>query len=338
MALRLYYCDDHPIPLPPGHKFPMAKYALLRASIEAEGFGDLRAAPFATREEIERAHAPEYVRAFVEGTVEAAVVRRIGFPWSAELVRRTLASVGGTLAAARDALEFGVAGNLAGGTHHAFRDTGAGFCVFNDLAIAIQSLRHEGRIRRAAVIDLDVHQGDGTAAIFEGDRDVLTLSIHGENNFPFRKQRSSIDIGLADGAGDKEYLKILSESLDAVKRFSPDLVLYQSGVDALTEDRLGRLGMTLFGLKERDRTVLSFARCTGIPVGITLGGGYADPIELTALGHLNTFRICNQIYTQGATLKLLPASYQVGRAENFGYLTTSCGEDASSGHPPVTTS
>ena len=166
------------------------------------------------------------------------MMRRIGFPWSEHLVRRTLASAGGTLAAARDAMELGIAGNLAGGTHHALRDAGAGFCVFNDIAIAIEVLRREGRIRRAAVVDLDVHQGDGTAAIFEGDPEVLTLSVHGERNFPFRKQRSSIDVALPDGTGDEEYMRVVTSSLIQVMEFHPELVLYQSGVDGLAEDRL----------------------------------------------------------------------------------------------------
>ncbi len=206
MRRRLYYCDHYPIPLPAGHKFPIEKYALLRGMLEADGVYDLLPAPFAGQAALELAHDAEYVRAILEGSVDARVMRRIGFPWSEQLVRRTLASVGGTLAAAREAMAAGVGGNLAGGTHHGFRNEGSGFCVFNDLAVAILALRRDGSAARAAVIDLDVHQGDGTAAIFENDSAVLTASIHGENNFPFRKQRSRIDIGLADGTGDKEYL------------------------------------------------------------------------------------------------------------------------------------
>src|SRR5580692_7607881 len=204
MRNRLYYCDHHPIPLPPGHKFPIEKYALLRGLLEADGFYNLEAAPLAGRETIELAHDPAYVRGFLDGSLDPRVVRRIGFPWSEQLVRRTLASVGGTLAAASDALATGFGGNLAGGTHHAFRAEGSGFCVFNDIAIAIRKLG-----RRAAVVDLDVHQGDGTAAIFEDDPAVFTLSIHGEKNFPFRKQRSKLDIGLPDGTNDEEYLPVL---------------------------------------------------------------------------------------------------------------------------------
>ncbi len=221
MRRRLFYCDHYPIPLPPGHKFPMEKYALLRGLLQADGFFDLEAAPLAARETIELAHDPAYVRSFLDGSLDARALRRIGFPWSEFLVRRTLASVGGTLAGARDALAGGMGGNLAGGTHHAFRSEGAGFCVFNDLAVAILALRQEGRIARAAVIDLDVHQGDGAASIFEDDPEVLTFSMHADNNFPFRKQRSKLDIGLADGAGDEEYLRAASRGASGGGRFSP---------------------------------------------------------------------------------------------------------------------
>jgi acetoin utilization deacetylase AcuC-like enzyme len=296
MGRRLFYCDHYPIPLPPGHKFPMEKYALLRSLLESDGFFDLEPAPLATRETIELAHDPAYVRGFLEGSLDARVMRRIGFPWSECLVQRTLASAGGTLAGARDALADGLGGNLAGGTHHAFRSEGAGFCVFNDLAVAILALRQEGLIARAAVIDLDVHQGDGTAGIFENDPEVLTFSMHGEHNFPHRKQRSKLDIGLADGAGDAEYLERLHEALPAVADFRPDLAIYQSGVDALEGDRLGRLSLTIAGLKARDEAVFGFTKQSGIPVAITLGGGYGDPIGRTADAHANTFRTAAAVY------------------------------------------
>jgi acetoin utilization deacetylase AcuC-like enzyme len=293
---RLFYCDHLPIPLPPDHKFPIGKYAMLRATLAADGAFELLPAPFAGEEEIALAHDREYVRAVLGGTVDARVMRRIGFPWSEQLVRRTLASVGGTLAAARDAIESGVGGNLAGGTHHAFRGEGSGFCVFNDLAVAILMLRRDRMAARAAVIDLDVHQGDGTAAIFEKDDAVLTLSVHGENNFPFRKQRSRIDLGLADGTGDDEYLSHVRELLPRAMEFAPDVVFYQSGVDALAGDRLGRLALTHEGLKERDRAVMEAAKMRGIPLVITLGGGYGIEIERTAEAHANTFRVAAETY------------------------------------------
>jgi acetoin utilization deacetylase AcuC-like enzyme len=213
------------------------------------------------------------------------MMRRIGFPWSPQLVRRTLASVGGTLAATADALRTGFGGNLAGGTHHAFYAEGSGFCVFNDLAVAIRARR-----LRAAVVDLDVHQGDGTAAIFEDDPAVLTLSLHGQNNFPFRKQRSRIDIALPDGTGDDAYLSRLAAALPQVREFGPGILFYQSGVDTLSGDRLGRLALTHAGLVERDRMVFQFVRDVGIPIVVTLGGGYADPIDRTVEAHANTFR------------------------------------------------
>lgn len=234
---------------------------------------------------MERAHDPGYVAAIFDGTIDARVMRRIGFPWSEALVRRSLASVGGTLAATADALASGFGGNLAGGTHHAFYGEGSGFCVFNDLAIAIRSCG-----RRAAVIDLDVHQGDGTASIFQDDASVLTVSLHGENNFPFRKQRSRMDIALPDGTEDAEYLEHLAAVLPRVAEFGPEIVFYQSGVDALAGDRLGRLRLSAEGLAARDRTVFEFVRREGLAVVVTLGGGYAEPIERTVDAHANTFR------------------------------------------------
>jgi len=282
---RLFYCDHHVLPLPPGHKFPAEKYALLRAALDSAGGYRLEPAPLADPARIELAHDPAYVRAILDGSVDPRIMRRIGFPWSEQLVRRTLASVGGTLAATADALATGFGGNLAGGTHHAFYSEGAGFCVFNDLAIAI---RAHGL--RAAVIDLDVHQGDGTAAIFAGDPNVLTVSMHGENNFPFRKQQSAIDIALPDGTADATYLERLEATLPAVAAFGPEIVFYQSGVDGLAGDRFGRLALTHSGLVERDRMVLGLVRKYSVPVVITLGGGYSDPVERTVTAHFQTFR------------------------------------------------
>ena len=293
--MKLYYCDNHEIPLPPGHKFPAHKYRLLRELLAADGNFVFEAAPFADPETIALAHDPHYVHSFIDGTVDRQIMRRIGFPWSPELVRRTLASVGGTLRAADDALELGVGGNLAGGTHHAFRSEGSGFCVFNDIAIAIRSLGQQRRIARAAVVDLDVHQGDGTALLFEDEPSVLTLSLHGDNNFPFRKQRSRIDVALPDGTSNSEYLSALEQALSRVFDFAPDVVFYQSGVDALVSDRLGRLALTHEGLRRRDEMVLEKCKSDGIPVVITLGGGYSEPIALTVEAHANTFRIAARI-------------------------------------------
>ncbi len=224
-------------------------------------------------------------------------MRRIGLPWSEMLVQRAFASVGGTISAARLALELGWGCTLGGGTHHALRAAGAGFCVFNDIAVAIHVLRSGGLIRRAAVIDLDVHQGDGTAEIFENDPDVFTLSIHCESNFPFRKKQSRLDVALPDGVEDDEYLRRLDEVLPAIFAFRPDIIFYQSGVDPLASDVLGRLSLTPHGLMERDRMVMRAARSYGAPFVLTSGGGYSRPIELSAEAHANTYRMAWKMFS-----------------------------------------
>ena len=243
-----------------------------------------------------RVHSAGYFDAFQNGRLDAASMRRIGFPWSSELVTRTLASAGGTLQATRAALVSGIAGTLAGGTHHAFRSQGSGFCVLNDLAMAIEDTRARTPLRRIAVVDLDVHQGDGTAAIFAGDTEVFTLSMHGKRNFPFRKQQSRLDIELEDGTTDDEYLRLLDRALLGVWEFAPELVLYQSGVDGLKSDRLGRLALTSEGLRRRDELVMAGAKQRRVPLAITLGGGYSDPVELTVEAHANTFRLASRLY------------------------------------------
>jgi acetoin utilization deacetylase AcuC-like enzyme len=274
---------------------------MLRELLERDQAFEFTEAPMADPTIIALAHDPAYVNAFLEGRLEASAMRRIGFPWSEGLVERTLASAGGTLCATGDALGDsgggGWGGTLAGGTHHALYAEGAGFCVFNDIAIAIRKLQREARVKRAAVVDLDVHQGDGTAAIFNCDPSVFTFSMHGATNFPFRKQESRLDIGLPDGAGDDEYLGRLSGALNQVLDFGPDIVYYQSGVDALESDRLGRLSLTPEGLKARDRMVLEACRTACVPVVITLGGGYSEPIDLTVEAHANTFRMAAQIFS-----------------------------------------
>jgi acetoin utilization deacetylase AcuC-like enzyme len=287
--VKLYFSDHYAIPLPPGHKFPIAKYRMLREALQATGRFDFIRAPLADVETIELVHDREYVRGFVNGTLADGVMRRIGFPWSEGLVARTLASAGSTLAAAHDALQYGRGGGLAGGTHHAFRGEGSGFCVFNDIAVAIAALRREGRIARAAVVDLDVHQGDGTAKIFEDNPDVLTISVHGRNNFPFRKQRSRLDVDLRDGAEDGEFLAAVESVLPAAIAFRPEIVFFQSGVDGLFSDKLGRLRLTHEGLRQRDKLVFAACSAARIPCVITLGGGYSEPIEMTVEAHANTF-------------------------------------------------
>jgi acetoin utilization deacetylase AcuC-like enzyme len=294
--LSLFYCDQHHFPLPPGHKFPLAKYRLLREALTGDGRFSIQPATLATRGQLLHIHDPVYVDGFLAGTLPLPVLRRIGFPYSPELVTRTLASVGGTLCAMRAALETGFGGTLAGGTHHAYRSEGSGFCVFNDLAVAIACARAEYGLERAAIIDLDVHQGDGTAAIFSGDPSVFTLSLHGEKNFPFRKQASCLDVPLPDHVDDNGYLQALAPALDKVLAFRPELVFFQAGVDALATDTLGRLALTPAGMAQRDTLVIGSLFRRGIPLAITLGGGYSQPIELTVDAHAQTFRTAAALY------------------------------------------
>jgi acetoin utilization deacetylase AcuC-like enzyme len=298
--LSVFYCDHYHFPLPPGHKFPLAKYRMLREELSCDGRFHLQPASLAERDAILRVHSADYVNGFLDGSLDPLVMRRIGFPWSRELVNRTLGSVGSTLLATEAALQSGFGGTLAGGTHHAYKNEGSGFCVFNDLAIAIASARTEGGVTRAAVIDLDVHQGDGTASIFEGDTGVFTLSLHGERNFPFRKQSSTLDVPLPDGTGDEEYLLTLQNALGRIWEFDPQIVFFQSGVDGLATDRLGRLALTRAGLAKRDEIVIGQACRASLPLVITLGGGYSDPIQETVQAHAQTFRMAASVY--GATL------------------------------------
>jgi acetoin utilization deacetylase AcuC-like enzyme len=289
------FCSAHvDLQLPPGHRFPGAKYAMLRSRLLSEKVFDANevyASPEASRDELCSAHDADYVDSILSGSVAASAMRRIGFPWSEHVARRSRATVGGALAAARAALVDGVSGQLAGGTHHAHRDFGSGYCVFNDFAVVALSLILERRAARIAIIDLDVHQGDGNASILGGRDDVFILSMHAEKNFPFRKAASTLDVALPDNIGDRDYLGALAEHLPAVWAFGPDLVLYQAGVDPLKEDRLGRLALTHRGLMERDRMVIGDARARGVPVSIAIGGGYADPIEASVEAYANTWRV-----------------------------------------------
>jgi acetoin utilization deacetylase AcuC-like enzyme len=272
---------------------------MLREMLEATGRFEFQPAPLADLRDIERVHDAAYVRGFMDGTLPAQMVRRIGFPWSEGLVLRTLASVGSTMAAAEVALATGWGGGLAGGTHHAFRSEGAGFCVFNDIAVAATSLLETGRISRASVIDLDVHQGDGTAKIFEDEDRVFTVSVHGRNNFPFRKQASKLDVELDDGVEDDEFLLAVRRGLDAAFAFRPDIVFFQSGVDGLASDRLGRMSLTHEGLRRRDWLVFDRCAAAGVPCVVTLGGGYSEPIERTVEAHANTFMLAASVFAGG---------------------------------------
>jgi len=243
------------------------------------------------------AHTPEYLDAVFSGTLAPADQRRLGFSWSEALVARSRASVFGTVAAARAALSEGVSGNLSGGTHHAAANCGSGFCVFNDIAVAARALQREGRIDRALVVDLDVHQGDGTAAIFAGDESVFTFSMHAAKNFPFQKQRSSLDVALPDGCRDSEYIEVLERHLPGVlERSRPDILFFQAGVDPLEHDLLGRLMLSLDGLRARDGIIARAARQCGVPLVLTLGGGYARPISLSVDAHVATWRESRDVF------------------------------------------
>jgi acetoin utilization deacetylase AcuC-like enzyme len=295
VPLTVWSSARYTFPLPDGHRFPVAKYALLRDRVITEGI----VAPErvldpegATDDALRLVHTAEYVEKFNAGRLDPAEVRRIGFPWSPELVERSRRAVGGTIAAARHALGAGVAMNLAGGTHHAFADHGEGFCVYNDVAVAIRLLERDSLIRRAAVIDLDVHQGNGTHSIFAGDSSVFTFSMHGGKNFPFHKVPGTLDIELADRTGDDEYLARLEDALPAVlARAVPDIVFYIAGADPHEGDALGRLSLTFDGLARRDSFVLSQCREVGIPVAVTIGGGYGRRIEDTVAVHASTARV-----------------------------------------------
>lgn len=292
--MQAFYSDHFVLPLPEGHRFPMPKYRLLRERIERLPDFRLREALPASDGELALAHDPAYIAAVTDGTLPAAAQREIGFPWSARMVERSRRSVGATIGAARAALAEGVAANLAGGTHHASADKGGGYCVFNDAAVAARLMQAEwhrrrgggtARLLRIAVIDLDVHQGNGTAAIFRDDPTVFTLSLHGAKNFPFRKETSDLDVELPDGCTDGPYLAALDAALvelwhrhaDAL----PGLVFYLAGADPHEGDRLGRLKLSSAGLAERDRRVFTACRERGIPVAVSMAGGYGRVIEDT---------------------------------------------------------
>jgi len=291
--MRCCYHVDYFLPLSPGHPFPMAKYPLLYERLVAGGSLDPRCViepGECSLEDLRLVHTAAYLEQLACGTLDAAAQRRIGVPWSPKLWRRSRLAAQGTLEAARAALTDGVAGNLAGGTHHAFADHGEGFCVLNDVAVAIRVLQRDGLIARALVVDLDVHQGNGTAAIFENDPEVFTFSMHGERNFPARKTRSTLDVGLPDGTGDVAYLEALERNLSGIlERFPAQIVFYLAGVDPAAGDRYGRLALSDPGLRRRDRLVLDLCASLGLPVVLTMAGGYAATPQRTAELHAIAF-------------------------------------------------
>lgn len=298
--MQLFYTDIFVLPLPAGHRFPMEKYALLRAALLASGdfpASSFQLPPAASDEELALAHDPDYIAAVTGGRLPVSVQKAIGFPWTAGMVERSRRSAGATLAACRSALAGGrVAANLAGGTHHAFRDRGEGFCVFNDAAVAALAMLAEGRAGRVLIVDCDVHQGNGTAAILRNEERVFTFSIHGARNYPFEKEASDLDIELPDGCSDDAYLAQLRHGLDtAFDLARPELVIYLAGADPYHDDRLGRLGLSFEGLAERDRLVFAECRARSLPVAIAMAGGYARQIEDTVRIHCQTIRLAKSL-------------------------------------------
>lgn len=296
--MHLYYTDHFELPLPPGHRFPMDKYRRLRRALATSDMhrsDPLLVPPAATDDQLATCHDVNYIRRVVDGELSAAEVRRIGFPWSPKMVERSRRSSGATLAAARQAIVDGVAVNLAGGTHHAQPACGEGYCVFNDAAVAIRTLQTEGVIKRACVIDLDVHQGNGTAAILADDPTAFTFSMHGTKNFPLRKFPSDLDIDLPDGTGDDDYLRQLQAGLDAVFVAGPfDLAIYLAGADPYIGDRLGRLALTFDGLSRRDAMVLERCRAMRVPVAIAMAGGYAPNVDDIVRIHATTIGLATR--------------------------------------------
>lgn len=296
---QVYYPDTSDIPLTPGHTFPAEKYRLLREMVKRDSLVPeqcLSVSPSIAREDLLRVHSPAYVDAVLSNTLDEASVRRLGLPLTDVLITRAQASVGGSLAAARSSLAEGFAAHLAGGTHHAHRDFGSGFCVFNDLAVVARVLLDEGAVSRIVILDCDVHQGDGTAALMAEEPRVLTVDLFGDNNFPARKIPPDVAFPLPNAMQDEAYLATLDEALAAVAGFGADIMLYNAGVDPLYEDRLGRLSLSLDGLRERDRRVFAFARNSSMPVVSTCGGGYAMPISLTVTAYANTLAAAREVF------------------------------------------
>ena len=288
--MQAFFSDHFELPLPEGHRFPMRKYRMLRERVAAELPGVVLSEPEPASDGVlALAHSPAYVDRLSRGALSPAELRAIGFPWSVQMVERSRRSTGATIAACRSAVRDGVAVNLAGGTHHASADRGEGFCCFNDAAVAARLMQAERRARRVAIIDLDVHQGNGTAAILGRDETAFTLSIHGENNFPFRKVAGHLDVALPDGTGDTVYLEALEAALARLeRRFSADLLIYLAGADVFEGDRLGRLALTRNGIAERDARVFGFARRLGVPIAVAMAGGYCPRIEDVVDIHFGT--------------------------------------------------
>lgn len=302
MDLPIVYHPDYVVPLPAGHRFPMPKFRQLYEMLLADGVAhpeQFHAPVLPPLEWIQLVHDPNYVQAYCEGTLDAKAQRRIGLPWSSALANRTCIAVGGTILTAKLALNVGLACNTAGGTHHAFPNFGSGFCIFNDLAISARVLQKLGLIHKVLIVDLDVHQGDGTAVIFQDDASVFTFSMHCEVNFPGTKQKSDLDVPLPVGMEDDDYLQTLDKYLpDLLSKVKPDLVLYDAGVDTHAGDLLGKLAMTDTGLFRRDMQVLTTCVAAGYPVACVIGGGYAEDMKGLVYRHSLLHRAASQVYRQ----------------------------------------
>ncbi|WP_427160315.1 histone deacetylase family protein [Aliinostoc sp. HNIBRCY26] len=302
MDLPIIYHSDYVAPLPEGHRFPMAKFQLLYELLLTDGVAHLEQFHLPNQpplELIELVHTPDYVQSYCQGTLDPKAQRRIGLPWSPALANRTCIAVGGTILTAKLALSQGLACNTAGGTHHAFPSYGSGFCIFNDLAIASRVLQKQGLVKKILIVDLDVHQGDGTAFIFQNDESVFTFSMHCEVNFPGIKQKSDLDVPLPVGMEDDAYLQTLANYLpDLLSEVKPDLVFYDAGVDPHIGDRLGKLALSDTGLFRREMQVLSTCVSAGYPVACVIGGGYADDMKSLVWRHSLVHRAASETYHQ----------------------------------------
>jgi len=298
--MQVYYHDTYTFPLPDGHRFPIEKYALLRMHLLSKGIllpDELYVAEPASREQLLRVHTAGYVDRVLNGDLSQKELRRIGFPWSQQMVERARRSVGSTIAACRSASKDGIAVNLAGGTHHAYPDHGEGYCVFNDVAVAARQMQAEGCAQQILILDCDVHQGNGSAAIFASDQSVFTFDIHGAKNFPFHKEISDLDIALLDASGDEMYLDALQDGLNrALDCTHAELAIFLAGADPFSEDRLGRLSLSKYGLAERDRMVFAQLRRAGIPVAVVMAGGYGKNIQDTVDIHIQTVKLAKSFF------------------------------------------
>ena len=297
--MHVYYSPYYYADIGENHVFPMRKFERVRDKLIREG--TLRADEVieptpASVPDVLLVHTEDYITRLCSGTLTARELRRLGLPWTKTLVRRSFSATGGTISAARRALETGIGSNLAGGTHHAFADRGEGFCVLNDVAIAIRALQRENLIERAAVVDCDVHQGNGTATIFESDSRIFTFSMHGAKNYPLFKARSSLDIELPDATNDADYLRILQKNLPQVFAHAPDIIFYLGGADPYVNDKLGRLSLSIEGLRARDEIVLREAHARRAPIVTVMSGGYAANTDDTVEIHCNTIRTAREIF------------------------------------------